>query len=77
MYRAMALWDRDRKIVIPLLIAHLGQWAVNLHNAFAVREHWGIVANGTDGCVFESLGWSWYQVQFIYGKQLRPSPRPL
>jgi len=66
MLRAMALWARDKRVVIPLLIVHLGLWALNLHDAFIVREHWGDTGNGSEGCVFTTLSWPYLKIQFIY-----------
>lgn len=30
MLRAIALWERDRRVVVPLVVLHLGQWGRSL-----------------------------------------------
>lgn len=68
MLRAMALWGRDLRVVIPLAIFHLGQWGVYLHNTVIVREHWENMGGGEEGCQLLSVEYVWIQIQFIYGE---------
>lgn len=65
MIRAIALWGRDLKVVIPLGILHVVQWAINLHNGFFAKEHWD---DATQGCVFTNVTWPWMKVQFIFSE---------
>lgn len=31
MFRTFALWNNDLRVVVPLVLLHLGQWALYLH----------------------------------------------
>lgn len=73
MIRAMALWHRDIRVVLPLLVLHLGQWAVNIRSGFTVKETWAPIGNGFEGCHFVTVAWGWVQAQFIYGKSSKQS----
>ena len=65
--RAIALWQKDRRVVIGLALLSLGQWALFLHNIFIVRESWSLVENT---CILEAVGDAGTKAQFIYSKLL-------
>ena len=67
MLRTIALWRKDIRIVVPLVILHLGQWAVNIRTGFIVKEGWGSIGGGKEGCKFISVDWVWVKTQFFYG----------
>lgn len=75
MLRAIALWGRDMRVVVPLLVLHTGQWVINLHNGFIVKELWQDIGGGMQGCKLLALNWKWTQAQFIYGQPLGSAPR--
>jgi len=66
MLRAIALWGRDLRVVVPVGILHMGQWAISLHNGFIAKEHWGDVGGGDQGCVFTDVAYRFMKLQFIY-----------
>lgn len=68
MSRAIALWKRDRRVAIPLISLHLGQWVISIHNGFIAREAWSESVNGEEGCIFTELSWSWMRAQFVYSR---------
>lgn len=76
MLRAVALWGRDLRVVIPLAVLHLGQWALYLRNGFIVKETWGFNNDGTQSCKFVSVDFTWIQAQYIYGAHTLATPFP-
>jgi hypothetical protein len=66
--RTIALWQKDRRVVVGLALLSLGQWALFLHNIFIVRESWSSVENT---CILEAVGDAGTKAQFIYSKPFR------
>lgn len=67
MLRAIALWNRDKRVVIPLILLHLGQWGLYLHNVFIFKEKWEGASpfNTQQGCVFVTVTWPWLKVRTL------------
>ena len=63
MLRAIALWNRDPRLTVPILVLHLAQWAFYLHNAFNVKELW---SDEKQICYTESVTIPYLKAQFIY-----------
>lgn len=68
MFRTMALWNRDRRVVVPLAVLNLGQVGLVLHNGFIARNHWKNIGSGLYACALFSVEKHWLQVQYIYSE---------
>jgi len=61
--RTLALWEQDRRVLYPMAVLSLGQWALLLHNVFIVKESW---SDAQQTCVVQSVGDGYVKAQFIY-----------
>lgn len=67
MLRAIALWGRDKRIVIPLVITHLGQWGVGIRKGFLAKEHW----DDTEmSCVIDNVTWPAMKLGWMYSQSI-------
>lgn len=66
MMRAIALWRKDLRVVVPLSIAHAVQWGVTLRYVFVARERW---SEKHHMCVVtDVMSWSSIRTQYLYSK---------
>lgn len=72
MLRALALWNRRIEVVVPVMLLHLGQWALVIHSSVVLKEEWGPLGNGEQGCKPVVVPWRWFKIQFIYSERLAP-----
>jgi len=45
MLRAIAVWSRALFVMVPLVLASLGQWGILLHGIIAIKGNWNEAAN--------------------------------
>jgi hypothetical protein len=59
MLRAIAVWNRAPFVMVPLVLASLGQWGILLHGIMTIKGTWNEAANacvsGTFPLVFIEL----------------------
>ena len=63
MLRAIAVWNRKPRIVIPLILASLGQWGILTHGIVTIRSQWSDVERT---CVVETVFPKLMEVIFMY-----------
>lgn len=66
MLRALALWNQRIYVTIPVIVLHLGQWAMCIHSSALMKERWGDVGGGEQGCIPVDVPWNWLKAQFVY-----------
>lgn len=72
MLRAIALWGRDKRIAIPLILAHLGQWGIGIRNGFFAKEHWDATEMS---CVIDNITWPAMKLGWMYSEFARSLTR--
>ena len=65
MLRTIAVWDRSRFVMVPLVITGLGQWALLLHSISTVQSSWSDTASV---CVVHSVSRDLIEANYIYSK---------
>ena len=63
MLRTIAVWNRNPRIVVPLILASLGQWGMLIHGIVTIRSQWSDV-EGT--CVVQTVSPKFMEVIFMY-----------
>jgi hypothetical protein len=70
MLRTIAVWNRSPRIVIPLLLASMGQWGMLIHGIVTIRSQWSDVERA---CIVETVSPKFMEVIFMYC-ELYPQP---
>jgi len=65
MIRTIAVWNRSPFIMIPLVVASLGQWVVLLHSIIYMRSSW---SDAHKTCVVVAASHVFLGVDFLYSK---------
>jgi hypothetical protein len=52
MLRTIAVWNRSPRIVVPLLLASMGQWGLLIHGIVTIRSQWSDVERA---CIVETV----------------------
>ena len=65
MLRTIAVWNRSRLVMVPLVVMALGQWALLLHSITTVHSSWSDIAGA---CVVHSVSRVLIEANYIYSK---------
>ncbi|KDQ29126.1 hypothetical protein PLEOSDRAFT_1038859 [Pleurotus ostreatus PC15] len=63
MLRTIALWERSKKVIVPLAILCLGHWAFLYRGMFLVSASWDPTANA---CIVDATNPSLLTITFFY-----------
>jgi len=71
MLRTIAVWNRSPRIVVPLILASMGQWGMLIHGIVTIRSHWSGVERT---CIVETVSPKYMEVIFMYCELSPQSP---
>jgi len=65
MLRTIAVWNRSPRIVIPLILASMGQWGLLIHGIVTIRSQWSDVERT---CLVKTVSPKYMEAIFMYCK---------
>jgi len=65
MLRAIAVWNRALFVVVPLVLASLGQWGILLHGIVAIKGNWD---EATDACLAGTFPLVFVELKYPYSE---------
>jgi len=63
MLRTVAVWNCSPRIVVPLILASMGQWGMLIHGIVTIRSQWSDVERA---CIVEGAPPKFMEVIFLY-----------
>ena len=69
MLRTIAVWNRNPLVMVPLVIASLGQWGILFHGIATIRGSWNY---GLNMCVIDSASPTLIELIYVYSKSSPP-----